>query len=57
MDGEAGQATICGVAKDSDTTERMHAHTCVHAHTLLPGYTLNEPNGFTTYVCGFCVFV
>ena len=41
MDGEAGQATICGVAKDSDTTERMHAHTCVHAHTLLPGYTLS----------------
>ena len=47
MDGEAGQATICGVAKDSDMTERMHArthkytHTHTHTHTPLPGYTLN----------------
>ena len=45
MDGEAGQATICGVAKDSDTIERMHTcthkYTHTHTHTPLPGYTLN----------------
>ena len=43
IDRGAWQTTVHGVAKKSDTTERLNTHT--HTHTRIdPSYLLDPPN-------------